>query len=328
MPAGAPRTWFLIPAAAVLLVVVGVWMARSSPQASRDHSGGEDVRVLLSAPEGGGTEAAKSVIERLVLLGLDGRIVRAEDREIELTVRRVAEAEALIASVVAPEPLTFSLLAEPQRAPDDDSPEAVAARAPVPQDPNAPPPLPDEGGAEPDNPRPWAIGAGREATRAKAAPEALQGAEQFALECIPPRPKGTPAPCALWRAEPIPELTARDVSEVKIGAHRRTEEPIVTVTFRPEAKEALRALAARAEGRMIALVAFGELAARPRVKTETNFIDPEAGTLVFSTRTGDTDRRTAQERAVRISTASKLPALPKLEVRSITPAPSPGAPPQ
>ncbi len=320
MAAGSSRTWFIVPAAVVLLVVLGVWMARRAPVASRDHSGREDVRVVLAAPEGGGEAAAKALIERLVLLGLDSRIVRADDREIELTLRRVAEAEPLLQSVLRPEPLTFHLLAEPQR-----TPEELAALDE--SDPDGGPPggWLGDGGVDPENPRPWILGRGREATREKADPSGLQGDEQFAIECIPPRPKGTPPPCALWRAEPLPRLSAQDIVDVKIGAHRQTEEPIVTLTFRPEAREALRAMAARAEGRMLALVAFGELASRPRIGVAPNYLDPEAGLLVITARTGDTDRRTAQERAIRISVASKLSPLPKLEVRSLEPVPSPGA---
>jgi hypothetical protein len=292
MAADTSRTWFIIPAAVVLTVVLGVWMARQATPTSRDHAGQDDVLVTLGAPEGGGEAAARALVERLVLLGVEGRVEQASDRELSLRLRRVAEAEELLTSLLDPEPLAFHFIPEPQRAGAD------------------------AGEVDEDNPTPWTLGEGRAATRARAEPAALDPEQRFITECIPPRPKGTPPPCALWKVGPPVALGAADVVDTALGAHRQTEEPMVTLTFRPEAKERLRALREAGPGNMVAVVAFGELAARPRLN-EHNLPDLEDGTWRFSTRTGDTDRRTAVERAQRIGVAARLPRLPPLIVRDV-----------
>ncbi len=295
------RSWFLIPAGVVLLVVLGVWMARQVKPASRDHTGEDSVKVVLDAPDGDGVEAAKLLMERLLLLGISAEMVKAEPGSLDLRLRRVREPRALLEAALTAQPLTFYVIPEPQREPQGDDADA--------------------GKVDPLNPVAWILGQGRAATRALEEPSALSEGESFALECIPPRPRDQPAPCALWRVEGASPLTAEDISEATLTADRRTEEPLITFTFAPGAEARWAALRERAGGQQVAVVAFGEVAARPRVSA-----DPPEGLgpnqWRFSTRTGDTDRPTAIERAERINAASRLKPLPRLMIREVVEAPA------
>jgi preprotein translocase subunit SecD len=107
-------------------------------------------------------------------------------------------------------------------------------------------------------------------------------------------------------------MSSGDVQEIHLGADVRTEEPLVHVTFTPAGARAFAALTHDAAGKMVAVLALGEVQARPRIQA----LDSD-GRWTFSTRTGDTTRAVAIQRARRIAEAAKLPILPPLVIEAV-----------
>jgi preprotein translocase subunit SecD len=131
------------------------------------------------------------------------------------------------------------------------------------------------------------------------------------VECIPgPDRKGPPL-CAAWLGSPA-RITSRGVQEIHLDADPRTEEPLVRVTFTPEGARAFETLTRESAGRMLAVVALGEVQARPAIDGASR-----DGQWTFSTRTGDTTRPVAIQRARRIAEASKLPPVPPLVIEAV-----------
>jgi preprotein translocase subunit SecD len=140
------------------------------------------------------------------------------------------------------------------------------------------------------------------------------------VECIPaPQPKAPPL-CAAWLGRPT-SLGAADVREIHLGADRRTEEPLVAITFSEEGARAFEEISRAAAGKMLVVSALGEVQARPTIHGPGDLL--QGGRWSFSTRTGDTDRPVAIERAERIVAAAKLPRLPGLRIEALEEARAP-----
>ena len=282
---GAYRAWFIVPAVAGLLLIWWILSARSGDSLSKPYQGREAAIATLRAPQGGGGDAAARLVERLALLGIDAAVVEASAHRVRLSLHQVADPEDAIRAVVAPDPLSFHVV--------EDAVE------------------PTDGGAV----RPWRTGTSRGDLRARAAGTGAPDSLVPLMECIPGPERRGPPLCAAWLGSPA-RLTARDVREIHLGADARTEEPLVQVTFTPEGARAFEALTRAAVEKMVAVVALGEVQARPRIEA------PSIGDRwSFSTRTGDTTRPVAVQRARRIAEAAKLPMLPRLEIEAVEPAP-------
>ena len=281
---GAYRAWFIVPAVAGLLLIWSLLSARSGDGVSKPYEGREAATATLRAPEGGGEDAAPRLVERLALLGIGAEVLEASAQRVRLALHRVADPEDAMRAVATSDPLSFHIV--------EDTGEPT-----------------DAGGA-----RPWLTGTSRADLRASTARAGPPPGLVPLIECIPgPQRRGPPL-CAAWLGSSA-RLTARHVREIHLAADPRTEEPLVQVTFTEDGARAFEELTGAAVGKMVAVVALGEVQARPSIE------GPNASDRwSFSTRTGDTTRPVAVQRARRIAEAAKLPTLPRLEIEAVEPA--------
>jgi preprotein translocase subunit SecD len=295
---GTSRAWFLVPAVLGLLLVWTIVSVFSGDAPSKSYEGRSAAVVTLSAPRGGGKDAAPKLVERLVALGIDSQVLEAEDDRIRIALRRVADPAEAISAAATPEPLSFYVVDEQAR-------QSVGGAEPV-----------DEA-ADPTRVHPWFTGKSRADLRAKVEQTGAPAGLTPLVECIPgPDRKGPPL-CAAWLGRAT-RVGARDVREIHLSADERTEEPLVLVTFTEEGARAFEELTRAATGRMLAVVALGEVQARPRIHSAI-----QDARWTFSTRTGDTSRPVAIERAKRIAAAVRLPLLPPLLIQEVEGAEAP-----
>jgi preprotein translocase subunit SecD len=292
VPRGAYRAWFIIPAVVVLLVIWTILSARSGDSLSKPFEGRDAAVVTLLAPDGGGAAAAPRLVEWLVALGIDSEVVEATNGRIRVALRRVADPAEAIHAVTTPDPLSLHVVLEDAQQAAADGPRAGDA-------------------AEPAHLRPWLMGTSRADLRARIDRAGAPAGLTPLVECIPgPDRKGPPL-CAAWLGTAA-GITSRDVREIHLGADARTEEPLVHVTFTPEGARAFEALTRGATGKMLAVIALGEIQARARIDVAI----PD-GKWTFSTRTADTTRPVAVQRAQRIAKAVNLPPLPPLVIETV-----------
>lgn len=302
MKQGSQRLLFIVPAALVLMVVLAYWSSQSRQAQTSSVGGANTVVASFRVRDGDAAAAGRALQDRLVVYGIDSKVLEASDDRVRLEVRRVAEPEPLLRALLAAEPLQFQFISSDQGA-------ATPATAP-------------DGSTAGGDLSPWLAGRSREEVTQQVATlrsdsDASSGtARDAVLECIPPPDKEEAlALCAAWQVSPPVSIGVADIKEAHIRAHPRTEEPLVSVTFSEEAARKLsRAIADHPE-QMLAVVALGELQARPVPQSPTL----AENTLTFSTRTGDTHRRAAVERAQRIVAATRLRPLPAVDLESVEP---------
>jgi preprotein translocase subunit SecD len=298
---GTSRAWFIIPAVLALLLIWTIVSALSNKGPSSSYEGRGAAVVTLSAPEGGARDAAPKLLERLVALGVDAQVVEAEEDRIRIALRRVADPSEAIAAATTPEPLSFYVVDEGVQQPQDVPDAASAAPAP-------------------ERLHPWLAATSRADLRAKVERAGVPEGLSPLVECIPAPQRKAPPLCAAWLGRPTP-LRAADIREIHLGADRRTEEPLVAITFSEEGARAFEEISRAAAGKMLVVSALGEVQARPRIHGPGDLM--QGGRWTFSTRTGDTDRPVAIERAQRIAAAAKLPRLPRLEIKALEEARAP-----
>lgn len=303
MASSTSRAWFIVPAAIVLLIVVTVWSAKSGTATRALYEGKEDVVVSLGAPTGAGEQAARDLVDRFTSLGIDSQVLEADPQHVKLKLFRISEPKTLVPPVLAQEALVFQVISKDQ--------STHLADGGI---------LPPEGGEfdggvslPGEHAHPWLIGLSRTQTLTRAEHTPHPPGVVPVLECIPGHEKKDPAQCASWLAGPPLPLTHRNIVSVKLGADKVTEEPLVKLMFDPEGAKVLEQVSREHPGQMLALVAFGELAARPEMNEPIT-----TGGLSFSTRTGDTDRGVAVARADRLEAAARAKPLPPLTIESIT----------
>ena len=287
---GAYRAWFIVPAVGGLLLIWALLSARSGDTLSKPYEGQDAAVVTLRAPEGGGEQAAARLVERLAALGIDAVVAEASADRMRLALRRVADPSEAIRAVATPDPLSFHVVEEVPPAPEA---ERAGERA--------------SGG----DLRPWLTGTSRADVQARAERAGPPHGLAPLIECIPGPDRRGPPLCAAWLASAA-RMSSRDVQEIHLGADVRTEEPLVHVTFTPAGARAFEALTRAAAGKMVAVLALGEVQARPRIQALNS-----DGRWTFSTRTGDTTRAVAIQRARRIAEAAKLPILPPLVIEAV-----------
>lgn len=286
MPRVTSRAWFIIPAAFGLLLIWTLISARSSDSGSSSYEGRDAAVVTLVAPNGGGREAAPRVVERLVALGIDAEVVAAAEDRIRIALRRVADPAEAIRAAAAPEPLSLHVVDERAQAPDAQS-------------------------GDPKRLHPWLTGTSRADLRARIERGGTPPEQVPLVECVPGPDRKGPSLCAAWLGTPA-RIGSRQIQEVHLSADERTEEPLVQITFTPQGTRAFAELTREAAGKMLVVLALGEVQARPRIDAPI----PD-GRWTFSTRTGDTSRPVAIQRARRIAAAVKLPSLPPLAVETV-----------
>ncbi|MGA9525995.1 MAG: hypothetical protein WBV82_31340 [Myxococcaceae bacterium] len=289
------RAWFIIPAVILLLVGMTILSLRTGKKLTEQFAGATSAEVLIRAPSGGGVEAAKQLATRLALLGVNSSVVSADDRSIRLQLKFVSDPGHVAASVVEPQPVRVQPILDARPLLPTDAPELKLPVAP---------------GAE-KLPLPFVTASTRAEVEDVVAQRGLPSGMAYALECIP-APRGAEAGmCAAWLLGPE-TLEGSHVLDAKISSDVRTEEPLVTFTLDEEGARALEELTTKNLGRQAAIIALGEVRARPLM------VEPSRGTAwTFSTRTGDTGRRQAVERAERIAAAAKLAVLPPLSVEKV-----------
>lgn len=285
MASGISRIWFIAPAAVLLMVVLTWWSARTQTAVSNAFTGQKSAVVSLKV-EGDAKEAGRHLAERMAVMGVDAQVVEASGSALKLRIRRVAEPQAAIAGVLTPEPLQLFAMDPVQSTGDSDSGSTV---------------------------RPLFIGNSRQEVLDKVTAARLPEGTRTALECMTPRERGAPTMCAAWRLgeQLLPDATAQ-LKDIEVGADVRTEEPLVTMTFNEEGAKALVDFTARNEGKLLAVVALGEVQARPAIDEPL-----QGGGLRFSTRTDDTDRTEAVARAQRIDATLHLPRLPAMTIEQV-----------
>ncbi|MBX5480514.1 MAG: hypothetical protein IRZ16_01505 [Myxococcaceae bacterium] len=286
------RAWFIVPAALVLMVVITVWMVQSQTAPHQMYEGEESADVTLVATSGHGVEAATALTARLRAVGMSAQTLEVTEQKIRLRLMRVSEPREAIAALIDPEPLRFQVIAEDQHAGD-------------------------AGPGEPGMVVPWLKGTSRADLQEKIRQTPPPRGMVPAIECIRAGDRAGGVLCAAWLTAPPAALGSENVTDVHVGAHERTEEPEVTLKLDAPGARALEALTRMNVGRMIAVVAFGELQARPRIDSPVT-----GGEWTFSTRTGDTDRRNAILRAERLVAAARAKPLPPLVIESVEPAPA------
>jgi preprotein translocase subunit SecD len=293
---GAYRAWFIVPAVGGLLLIWALLSARSGDTHSNPYEGSDAAVVTLRAPEGGAEQAAPRLVERLGALGIDAAVAEASADRLRLTLRRVADPTEAIRAAATPDALSFHVVEEVPPAPEAERSAERSQGADL---------------------RPWLTGTARADVRARAErahpPEGLVPL----VECVPGPGRRGPALCAAWLAGPA-RMSTRHVQEIHLGADARTEEPLVHVIFTADGARAFEALTRAATGKMVAVVALGEVQARPRIQAPNS-----DGRWTFSTRTGDTTRPVAIQRARRLAEAAKLPALPPLVIEAVHNVPRP-----
>jgi preprotein translocase subunit SecD len=295
---GTSRAWFIVPAVLGLLLIWTIVSALSRDTPSSSHEGRGGAVVTLAAPRGGGKDAAPKLVERLVAMAIDAQVLESDEDRIRIALRRVADPAEAIAAATTPEPLSFYVVDEQAQHPPEQGDAASA-----------------EG--DPRRVRPWLTGTSRADLRAKVERAGAPPGLTPLVECIPgPDRKGPPL-CAAWLGSAT-RLTAAEVREIHLRADERTEEPLVLVTFTEEGASAFQEIARAGAGRMLVVVALGEVQARPRIPSEI-----QDGRWTFSTRTGDTIRPVAVDRARRIAAAANLSPLPPLVVQGMEEARAP-----
>ncbi len=291
------RAWFVVPAVILLLLGLTLLSLRSGKKLTEPFAGAGSAEVLFRAPSGGGVDAAKHLVNRFALLGIASSVVSAEDRSIRMRLNSVSDPAHAAASVVEPQAV--------QVRPILDARPLLPAGAPELELPVAP-------GAE-KLPLPFVTAPTRAEVDALVAQRGLPSGMSYAFECIPGPSRGEPGMCAAWLLGPE-SLEGDHVRAARIGSDRRTEEPLVTFEVDEAGARALEELTTKNLGRQAAVIALGEVRARPLM------IEASRGfAWTFSTRTGDTNRRQAVERAERIAAAAELPALPPLVVEKVEP---------
>jgi len=289
---GTSRAWFIVPAVLGLLLIWTIISARSSDAPSKSYEGRGTAVVTLSAPRGGGKDAASKLAERLVTLGIDAQVVEAQEGRIRVALRRVADPAEAIAAAATPEPLAFYVVDQEAQHPlEGGEPKGDAS--------------------EPARVQPWLTGTSRADLRAKVERAGAPAGLTPLVECVPGPDRKAPPLCAAWLGSSA-RLAAQDVREIHLRADERTEEPLVLVTFTDEGARAFEEVTRAATGRLLVVVALGDVQARPRIHSAI-----QDGRWTFSTRTGDTSRPVAVERARRIAAAVNLPPLSPLVVQGV-----------
>ena len=292
MARGTSRAWFIVPGALALLLIWTIVSRLSGERSSSTYQGRGTAVVTLSAPKGGGKDAAPKLLERLAALGIDAQVREAEDDRILIALRRLADPAEAIAAAAAPDPLSFYVVDETAQQMPEAGPASSASSGP-------------------ERVHPWLTGTSRADLHAKVESAGVPQGLTPLMECIPSPERGAPPLCAAWLGRAT-GLGAREVREVHLRADKRTEEPLVVLTLTEEGARAFEDVTRSAVGKMLAVVALGEVQARPRIQSAI-----QDGSWTFSTRTGDTTRPVAVERARRIAAASDLPRLPPLVVQAV-----------
>lgn len=304
MASGTSRAWFIVPAAAVLVIVLTVWSTKSQTATHALYEGKDDVIVTLSTTSGSAKDALPAIIDRFVSVGIDAEALDADEHQARIELRRVSEPKETVLGILGTEPLQFQVIASDQSTHLEDggvlAPEGGQFDAGV-----------NLGG---EHAHPWLLGEGRAKTLERALQTPHPEGEVPVLECIPGEDKSAPVRCAVWRSLPPLPLGVKNVTSTHVGADKITEEPLVRMMFDPAGAKVLEQVSREHAGQMLAVVAFGELAARPELKQPI-----ESGGFEFSTRTGDTDRTESVLRAERIVAAAKATPLPQMKIESIEP---------
>lgn len=288
MASGISRAWFIAPAALLLLGVLTWWSAKSQRTISNAFRGTHDAVVTLRVPEGEAEKIADDVVQRFVVMGVDARVLEARGDTLKLRLNRVAEPGSALLGVLSPQPLSFRDIPEAQRL--DAGFAQVDAGVDV----------------------PFAIGTSRAEVLASIERAQLRPGGNAVLECMPPQQKGAPTMCAAWLVGEDARIRRAHIQSVDLAADPRTEEPLVKITFTEEGARAFEAFSRAHVGERIAVIALGELQARPRIEAPVT-----DGVWSISTRTGDTGRSEAVARAQRIDAALELAPLPPLEVQQV-----------
>jgi hypothetical protein len=289
------RAWFIVPAVLLLLVGLTLLSLRTGKELTEPFAGATSAEVLIRAPSGGGAEAAKQLVVRLALLGVNSTVVSAEDRSIRLHLKYVSDPAHAAASVIEPQAVRVQPILDARPLLPPDAPELKLPVAP--------------GGEK--LPLPFVTAPTRAEVDAVVAQRGLPSGMAYALECIPAPKRGEAGMCAAWLLGPE-TLEGSHLTKATISSHTRTEEPLVTFNVDEAGARALEALTTNNLGRQAAVIALGEVRARPLM------VEPARGSAwTFSTRTGDTHRRQAVERAERIAAAAELPALPPLTLEKV-----------
>lgn len=287
MASGTSRIWFIAPAAVLLLIVLTWWSAKSQTAVTNAFHGKQNALVTLRVVGADPQKTGEQIVERMAVMGVDAQVVEARGETLKVVVRRVAEPGTALRDVITPEPLLFFELPEPQ---------ALGGEA-------------ADGGAASV---PLVTGTSRQEVLDKVAAMRLPEGTRTVLECMNPRERGAPTLCAAWRLGAQLPVTTAQLTDIVVSADKRTEEPLVSLTFSDEGARALEAFSTAHAGRMLAVVALGELQARPHL------VEPiHGGVLAFSTRTADTDRTESVARAQRIDATLDLPRLPEVTVQNV-----------
>lgn len=294
MTQGSQRLLFIIPAALVLMVVLTYWSSQSRNAQTSSVGGKNTVLATFGVGSGDALDTARALQSRLGVYGIDSSLNAVDGGQVQLEVRRVAEPEPLLNAILSSEPIQLHFVSRDQGGTPVDPPDGSITGGDL---------------------SPWLAGRSRrEVLERIATLRADAGEAQAVLECIPPPDKDEAlALCAAWQVGPPLPIGVADIAAANIRAHPRTEEPLVSLTFSERAAKALSQAIAEHPDQMLAVVALGELQARP-VPDETL----EANTLTFSTRTGDTHRRAAVERAERIVAATRLQPVTGVTLEGVT----------
>jgi hypothetical protein len=287
-----PRAWFLIPAIILLLIGLTVISIRTGPGLSQPFSGSRSAKVELGVPEAPADAVAKQVAARLALLEVDTAVVATREHSAELLVKRVDDPAEAAASVVQPEAVLVRPIVDARPHLPMDAPELKMPVAP---------------GTE-KLPLPFVVAPTRSEVRKVLQARGLPQGLEVALECVGSPSGEESGMCAAWLLGPE-QLQGHHVLDATITSHRRTEEPLVTFKVDAEGARILEELTSKNLGRQAAIIALGEVRARP-LMTEVS----KGDAWTFSTRTGDTNRRQAVERAELIASSARLPPISRVTV--------------